>query len=137
MKCKVLDELQKVLEKEKAEESAKIPYKFTVVETYPQYVVLGYIPRNTMIKELIKVKARGYFFHHQYFSNLNDLINWFKKEFRTQDYQRYLKKTPMPQLLGSVPVAPVQPYPVNVPEDNMEVDQIMHQPRDDYGKFVL
>jgi hypothetical protein len=53
-----------VLDKEKAEENAKIPYKFTVVETYPQYVVLGYIPRNAMIKELIKVKARGYFFHH-------------------------------------------------------------------------
>ena len=64
MKCKVLEDLQKVLEQEKAEESAKIPYKFTVVEDYPQYVVLGYIPRNTMIKELIKVKARGYFFHH-------------------------------------------------------------------------
>ena len=64
MKCKVIEELQKELEKEKAEESAKIAYKFTVLETYPQYVVLGYIPRNTMIKELIKVKARGYFFHH-------------------------------------------------------------------------
>ena len=64
MKCKVIEELQNELEEEKAEESAKVPYKFTVLETYPQYVVLGYIPRNTMIKELIKVKARGYFFHH-------------------------------------------------------------------------
>jgi transcription elongation factor SPT6 len=96
MKCKVLDELQKSLEQEKAEDTAKIPYKFTIVETYPQYVVLGYIPRNSMIKELIKVKARGFFFHHQYFSNLNELINWFKKEFRSPDYQRYLKKTPLP-----------------------------------------
>lgn len=95
-----------------------------MVEAYPQYVVLGYIPRNAMIKELIKVKARGYFFHHQYFSNLNELINWFKKEFRTPDYQRYLKKTSMPQLLGTAPIAPPQPYPVSIPEESgmMDID---------------
>jgi len=74
-----------------------------------------------LIKELIKVKARGYFFHGQFFSNLNELINWFKKEFRTPEYQRYLKKTPMPQLLGTAPIAPPQPYPMIVP-DVMEVD---------------
>jgi hypothetical protein len=55
---------------------------------------------------------------------LNELINWFKKEFRTPDYQRYLKKTSMPQLLGSALVAPPLPYPMSVPEDSgmMHVD---------------
>lgn len=52
------------------------------------------------MKEFIKVKPRGYFFHHQYHYPFQNMINWFKQEFRTREYQRYLRKTGSPQLLA-------------------------------------
>jgi len=65
-KCNDLDELKKCLEAEKADDSSRIPYKFTVLDKYPQYLILAYIPKKDIVKEFIKVKPRGYFFHHQY-----------------------------------------------------------------------
>jgi hypothetical protein len=32
-----------------------IPYKFTILPEYPQYLVLGYIPKDKLIKEFVKV----------------------------------------------------------------------------------
>ena len=45
---------------------AKIPYKFMILDEFPQYVILGYAPKKEMVHEFIKVKPRGFFFHHQY-----------------------------------------------------------------------
>ena len=64
--CKNIEELQKNLENEKNEDNSRIPYRFTVLDKYPQYVILAYIPKKDLVKEYIKVKPRGYFFHHQY-----------------------------------------------------------------------
>lgn len=98
-----LEEMKKVLENEKEQDSSRIPYKFTVLEKYPQYIVLAYIPKKDIVKEFIKVKPRGYFFHHQYHYPFQNMINWFKEQFRTKEYQRYLRKTNSPQLaIGGV-----------------------------------
>jgi len=103
-KCNDLDELKKCLEAEKTDDNSRIPYKFTVLEKYPQYLILAYIPKKDIVKEFIKVKPRGYFFHHQYHYPFQNMINWFKEQFRTKEYQRYLRKTGSPQMaIGGVP----------------------------------
>ena len=76
--CKNIEELQKNLENEKNEDNSRIPYRFTVLDKYPQYVILAYIPKKDLVKEYIKVKPRGYFFHHQYRYPFQNMINWFK-----------------------------------------------------------
>jgi hypothetical protein len=70
-----------------------------------------------MVKEFIKIKPRGYFFHHQYHYPFQNKINWFKQEFRTRDYQRYLRKTGSPQLarVADPHKAAAEKNPSNVP----------------------
>lgn len=49
-----------------------IPYKFTILPDYPNYVVLGYIaPNNKFVIEYIKVKSRGFWFHNNFHSPFN------------------------------------------------------------------
>jgi len=96
LKCIGDDDLKKALEQEKQEDSARIPYRFTISEKYPQYVIMGYIPKKDLVREFIKVKPRGYFFHHQYHYPFQNMINWFKQEFRSRDYQRYVRKAQSP-----------------------------------------
>mmetsp|Transcript_11705 Transcript_11705/g.17786 ORF Transcript_11705/g.17786 Transcript_11705/m.17786 type:complete len:92 (+) Transcript_11705:916-1191(+) len=60
-----------------------------------------------MVKEFIKIKPRGFFFHNTYFYPFQSLINWFKTDFRSTDYQRFLRRAPSPQLIGKA----VQPDP--------------------------
>lgn len=91
-----LDSLRSVLEKEKKEDTTRIPYRFAILEKYPQYVILGYIPKDKMIKEFIKIKPRGYQFHGKYLFPFNSLINWFKNEFKNPNYQRYIRKAQSP-----------------------------------------
>lgn len=49
-----------MLKEEKTQDSQRIPYKITVLPQYPQYIVLGYIPKQLMVKEYIKVSIEGY-----------------------------------------------------------------------------
>jgi len=86
LRCQNVEELKKSIEKEKEEENSKIPYRFTILDKYPQYVVLAYIPKKEVVREFIKIKPRGYFFHHQYHYPFQNMINWFKQEFRSKDY---------------------------------------------------
>jgi len=44
------------------------------------------------IKELIKVKSSGLYFHEQAFANLRELIAWFKGHCKEKDYQSFVKK---------------------------------------------
>jgi hypothetical protein len=48
---------------------------------------------SKIVKELIRVKDNGLFFHDQNFSNLKELTMWFKTNFTTKDYQKYIPKT--------------------------------------------
>ena len=108
MKCVGTEDLKQSLVREKEMDAARIPYRFTISEKYPQYVIMGYIPKkdNVLIREFIKVKPRGYFFHHQYHYPFQNMINWFKKEFNTVDYKRYVKKAQSPQQVVGAPVPP-------------------------------
>ncbi len=53
--CSKLEEFDELLKAEKNAEPARIPYRFTVFEEYPQHIVLGYIPKMSLVKEFIKV----------------------------------------------------------------------------------
>ncbi len=44
------------------------------------------MPREKVIKEFIKVRPRGYYFHDQNHTPLFQLINWFKETWATKDY---------------------------------------------------
>lgn len=96
VKCTNYEDLKKSVENEKQNEPQRIPYHFSVLPKYPQYVILCYIPKREIVREFIKVKPRGYFFHHQYHYPFQNMINWFKQNFRERDYQRYLRKAQSP-----------------------------------------
>lgn len=53
--CNNVEELDKNLRDEKAADAARIPYKITILSEYPQHLVLGYLPKNQLIKEYIRV----------------------------------------------------------------------------------
>jgi len=60
-------------------DSAHIHYFFAVSEEFPQYFLLIYMYKEKKpIRELIRVKSSGLYFHEQQFYNIRDLIAWFK-----------------------------------------------------------
>jgi len=105
IKCSNYEELKKAVETEKAQDQQRIPYHFAILPKYPQYVILCYIPKKDIQREFIKVKPRGYFFHHQYHYPFQNMINWYKQNFREREYQRYLRKAQSPQPLSRADVA--------------------------------
>mmetsp|Transcript_17932 Transcript_17932/g.12926 ORF Transcript_17932/g.12926 Transcript_17932/m.12926 type:complete len:80 (+) Transcript_17932:2338-2577(+) len=50
-----------------------------------------------MVKEFIKVKPSGYYFHGKKFNIFQSLINWFKDNFKIKEYQKELKKARSPR----------------------------------------
>ena len=64
MKTTKFDEIKEALEKEKSEDENRIPYRFTVLSDFPQFIVLSYMPKQYVIREFIKVKPRGFHFHN-------------------------------------------------------------------------
>lgn len=66
LQCSNIEDLKESLELEKAQDETRIPYRFTILDKYPQYVIMAYVPKKDLVREFIKVKPRGYFFHHQY-----------------------------------------------------------------------
>lgn len=64
MKTTKFDEIKEALEKEKSEDENRIPYRFTILPDFPQFIVLGYMPKQSVIREFIKVKPRGFLFHN-------------------------------------------------------------------------
>ena len=54
--CNKLEEFDELLKAEKNADPGRIPYRFTVLEDYPQHIILGYIPKLSLVKEYIKVR---------------------------------------------------------------------------------
>ena len=90
-------EIEQIEEKAKADmsrDSSHIHYFFGCHEDYPQFFILVYIYRDRKpIKELVKVRSMGLYFHEQQFQNLKDLVIWFKEHLKEKEYQRYCKST--------------------------------------------
>jgi hypothetical protein len=88
---------EEMLMQEKTSEPNRIPYRLTILPDYPQYIMLGYIPKQLLKREFIKVKPKGYWFHEQYHKNIQYLIDFFKKNFADRDYMSYQKRQKSPR----------------------------------------
>ena len=88
-----METLEGAVRAEKQSNPSGIPYYFSILPSYPQYFVLCYMPRKTVIKEYIKVKPKGLFFHEKFHANLNYLTAWFKRHYSEHEYQSYVSKT--------------------------------------------
>ena len=86
------EDMEERLKEEKKEAPQRIPYRFAILPQYPQHVVLGYVPKEKVLKEFIKVRPKGFYFHDQNLVPFQMLINWFKDNWRTHDYQRHFKR---------------------------------------------
>lgn len=84
--AKTFEDLEARLKEEKKDEPARIPYRFAILPTYPQYVVLCYVPKEKVLKEFIKVRPKGFYFHEVNHVPFQVLINWFKTNWRTLEY---------------------------------------------------
>jgi transcription elongation factor SPT6 len=92
-----IDEMEIKLKLDKANDPVYIHYIFTLSPEYPQYFIMAYIPKqNQIIKEFIKIKPRGLFFHDEYFFDLNELSSYFKANYTTDKYKGYVRKTKPP-----------------------------------------
>lgn len=87
-----LELLEGTVRAEKQAAPSTIPYYYAVLPNYPQYIVLCYIPRKTLIKEYIKVKPKGLFFHEKFHANLSNLTVWFKRHYSEHEYQSFVSK---------------------------------------------
>lgn len=74
-----IDQIEERVKADMSRDASHIHYFFGCSEEYPQFFILVYIYKDKRpIKELIKVRSQGLFFHEQQFQNVRDLIVWFK-----------------------------------------------------------
>ena len=89
-----MEEIERQVKRDMAADSSHIYYYFAASEDYPQYFLLIYMYRDKKpIRELIKVRNSGLYFHDQQFATIRDLIVWYKEHLKEKDYQRYVKQT--------------------------------------------
>jgi len=92
-----VDAVEMRLKEEKAKDPVLIHYIYTINPAYPQFIILAYIPKqNQIIKEFMKVKPRGFFFHNNYFTDLNDVARYFKENYSKDEYRSYVRKVKPP-----------------------------------------
>ncbi len=93
-----VEEFEKKLKEERANKNYT-PYMFTILSEFPQFIIMGHCAKiGQVIKEYIKVKPGGLFFHNEFFFNLEELSNWFKKNYTSESYRDYLRRVKPPQL---------------------------------------
>lgn len=86
-------ELENLLLEEKSKDANTIPFCLGCFEATPQFVAIFYFFGKEIVKEYVKIKPEGLFFHNAYFTSINMLIVWFKQNFKTQEYQAYLDRS--------------------------------------------
>ena len=94
--CDTKNEFENMLKEEKKKQTSIINYNFTILKDYPGYIVLGYVPKVNPIYEYIKVKPKGLYFHEKSFSSLDEITNYFKKEYSTEKYREMVRKSVIP-----------------------------------------
>jgi hypothetical protein len=95
--AETFEELEERVKEEKKEQPQRIPYRFSILPQYPQHIVLAYVPREKVVKEFIKVRPKGFYFHDQSHAPFQTLINWFKDNWSSRDYQRAVKRQKSPR----------------------------------------
>ena len=100
--CDNVPALDEILHEQKSKDNTIIHYLVTILKEFPQFIVLGYISKH-VTKEYIEVKPKGFYFHEEYFSSLDTLFTWFKKNMSLELYKTYVKKKPVPALVLNQP----------------------------------
>jgi transcription elongation factor SPT6 len=93
-----LEFIENSLRSEKRTQPNAIPYYFTILPQHPQYFVLNYLPKDRIVREYIKVKPKGLFFHESYHPSINFLISWFKRHYNDKNYQSQLARSKPPSM---------------------------------------
>jgi len=94
-----IEEMERRLKEEKMKDKSFINYNFTILNHYPQYIILGYCVKiGTFTTEFIKVRENGLSFHNELFGNLEELSHYFKKHFSTEAYRNFVRNTLRPVL---------------------------------------
>ena len=96
--CETKNDFDNILKDEKKKNPNIINYNFTILKDFPGYIVLGYVPKSNPHYEYIKIKPKGLHFHDQYFASLEDITNFFKKEYSTQKYRDFINKAGIPMV---------------------------------------
>ena len=64
------------------------------------FFILCYIsPSNKLVKEFIKIKTRTLGFHGVNLGNMEQVINYFRKNYNTIDYRKFVKKQKEPRIV--------------------------------------
>ena len=85
-------DFEKKLKEDKEKNKEIINYNFTIVKNFPGYLLLGYVPKTNVIIEYIKIKPKGYYFHQNFFKDLDEVINFFKTNFGSESYIDFVRK---------------------------------------------
>ena len=96
IQCNTKNDFEDLLKDSKKSNANIIIYYFTILKDYPGYIVLGYIPKANPHYEYIKIKPKGLYFHEQYFSSIDEIINFFKVNYSTAKYREMVAKTGTP-----------------------------------------
>lgn len=99
MPCDTKSDFENKLKEDKKKQTSIINYNYTILKDYPGYIVLGYVPKVNPIYEYIKIKPKGLYFHEKYFSSLDEITNYFKKEYSTEKYREMVRKSVIPAVV--------------------------------------
>jgi transcription elongation factor SPT6 len=94
--CDTKTDFENSLKEEKKKNTNIINYNYTILKDFPGYIVLGYVPKVNPIYEYIKIKPKGLYFHEQSFSSLDEITNYFKKEYSSEKYREMVRKSVAP-----------------------------------------
>ena len=96
--CETKNDFDNTLKEDKRKNENIVNYNYTILKDYPGYIVLGYVPKANPHYEYIKIKPKGLYFHDQYFPSLDDITNFFKKEYSTSKYREFINKSGVPMV---------------------------------------
>ena len=94
--CDTKTDFENTLKEDKKKNTNIINYNYTILKDFPGYIVLGYVPKVNPIYEYIKIKPKGLYFHEQSFSSLDEITNYFKKEYSSEKYREMVRKSVAP-----------------------------------------
>ena len=96
--CDTKTDFENKLKADKKKQTSIINYNYTILKDYPGYIVLGYVPKVNPIYEYIKIKPKGLYFHEKLFPSLDDITNYFKKEYSTDAYREKVRRSVIPTI---------------------------------------
>jgi len=106
VKSKDIANLKAMMKQQFLANNSQSHYAITINKEFSRNIILTYICEAEKVHiEFIKVDYKGLIFHDIIHSNIKNLINWFKKNLRSEEYNKFIAKSSVK-------------YKINPPEDN-------------------